>query len=130
MARRVPFLPNLRAPVSKWEIDHERARDALISRLPATEILKLGDVNASAIWQRLHDEYGRSSKLEYVRSSNALASLKKDDNTSMDDHINRFERLVYVVNYNKSVNTSNLQDSVVNLKFLNTLMTDKAFTDK
>src|SRR5436305_5826212 len=126
--RAIP--PQLRARVSKWEIDHERARDALISCLPATEILKLGDINASAIWQRLHDEYGRSSNLEYVRSSNALALLKKDDNTSMNDHINRFEQLVYDVNYNKPVNTPNLQDSVVNLKFLNTLMTDKASTDK
>jgi hypothetical protein len=59
-----------------------------------------------------------------------LALLKKDDKTSINDHINRFEQLVYEVNYNKPANTPNMVDSVVNLKFLNTLMTDKSFSEK
>ena len=86
--------------------------------------------DAPAIWRRLNDEYSRSSNLEYVRASNDLALLKKDDKTSINDHINRFEQLIYEVNYNKPANTSNLAESVVILKFLNTLMTDKASSDK
>jgi len=43
---------------------------------------------------------------------------------SMNDHINCFEHLVYEVNYNKPTDTPNMRESVVNLKFLNTLMTD------
>jgi hypothetical protein len=71
----------LRTQINKWENDHERAREAIIRCLPNAELLKLVDVqdDASAIWRRLHDEYGRSSNLEYVRASNDLALLKKDD---------------------------------------------------
>jgi hypothetical protein len=71
----------LRTRINKWENDHERAREAIIRCLPNAELLKLVDVqdDASAIWRRLRDEYGRSSNLEYVRASNDLALLKKDD---------------------------------------------------
>jgi len=129
-ARAIP--PALRARVSKWENDHERAKEAIIRCLPNAELLKLVDVqdDAHAIWQRLHDEYGRSSNLEYVRASNDLALLKKDDKTSMNNHINRFEQLVYDVNYNKPAATPNLAVSVINLKFLNSLMTDRASSEK
>src|SRR5204863_7214434 len=112
--------------------DHERAREAIIRCLPDTELLKLKDVEESApqVWNRLHDEYGRPSNLEYVHASNDLANLKKNDKISMNDHINRFEQLVYDINYNKSINTINIEQSVINLKFLNTLMTDKLTIDK
>jgi len=129
-ARAIP--PALRARASKWDNDHERAKEAIIRCLPNSELLKLVDIqdDAHAIWQRLHDEYGRSSNLEYVRASNDLALLKKDDKLSMNDHINRFEQLVYNVNYNKPAATPNLAVSVINLKFLNTLMTDRASSEK
>jgi len=76
-ARAIP--PALRARVTKWQEDHERGREAIIRCLPNTELLKLVDVqdDASAIWRRLYDEYGRSSNLEYVRATNDLALLKK-----------------------------------------------------
>ena len=45
----------------------------------------------------------------------------------MKDYINRFEQLVYDINYNKPGNTINMNQSVVNLKFL---MTDKFMIDK
>ena len=48
----------------------------------------------------------------------------------MNDHINRFEQLLYDINYNKPANTTNMEQPVVNLKFLNTLMTDKSTIDK
>ena len=129
-ARAIPQA--MRARVTKWVNDHERAREAIIRCLPDTELLKLKDVEESApeIWQRLRDEYGRPSNLEYVRASNDLANLKKNDKISMNDHINRFEQLVYDINYNKPANTTNMDQSVVNLKFLNTLMTDKSTIDK
>jgi hypothetical protein len=118
--------------VDKWNHDHERARDAIIRCLPDAELLKLDDVqdNVTAIWKRLHDEYGRPSNLEYVRASNDLTNLKKDEKTTINDHINRFEQLVHDVNYNKPSNTKNMEESVVNLKFLNTLMVDQASSDK
>ena len=72
----------------------------------------------------------RSSNLEYVRASNDITNLKKDEKTTINDHINKFEQLVYEVNYNKLSDTKNMEESVVNLKFLNTLMVDKASSDK
>ena len=48
----------------------------------------------------------------------------------MNDHINHFEQLVYDINYNKPANTTNMEQSMVNLKFLNILMTDKSTIDK
>jgi hypothetical protein len=47
----------------------------------------------------------------------------------MNNHINRFEQLVYEVKYNKPSDTQNMKESVVNLKFLNTLMTNKSSSE-
>src|SRR5271154_1199550 len=127
-----PFSATTRAQVEKWEHDHERAREAIIRCLPDSELLKLDDVqdNVTAIWKRLRDEYGRASNLEYVRASNDLANLKKDEKTTINDHINKFEQLVYEVNHNKPSDAKNMEESVVNLKFLKTLMVDQVSSDK
>src|SRR5579859_6095309 len=118
--------------VDKWKHDHERAREAIIRCLPDSELLKLDDVqnDVAAIWKRLRDEYGHPFNLEYIRATNDLATLKRDEKTTINDHINKFEQLVYDVNYNKPSDTRNMEESVVNLKFLNTLMIDKASSDK
>src|SRR5271170_1316997 len=127
-----PLPAATRVQVEKWEHDHEHARETIIRCLPDSELLKLDDVqdDVTAIWKRLHDQYGRPSNLEYVRASNDLANLKKDEKTTINDHINKFEQFVYEVNYNKPSNTGNMEESVVNLKFLNTLMVDQATSDK
>src|SRR5271155_3869926 len=127
-----PFSAATRDQVEKWKHDHERAREAIIRCLPDSELLKLDHVqdDVTAIWKRLHDGYGRPSNLEYVRASNDLTNLKKDEKTTINDHINKFEQLVYEVNYNKPSDTKNMEESVVNLKFLNTLMVDKTSSDK
>src|SRR5271168_5158400 len=126
------FSATTRVQVEKWEHDHERARGAIIRCLPDSELLKLDDVqdDVTAIWKRLSNEYGRASNLEYVCASNDLTNLKKDEKTTINDHINKFEQLVYDVNYNKPSNTGNMEESVVTLKFRNTLMVDQASSDK
>ena len=127
-----PIPAALKDQIVKWKHDHERAREAIIRCLPDSELLKLDDVqdDVTAISKRLCDEYGRSSNLEYVRASNDLTNLKKDEKTAINDHINKFEQLIYEVNYNKPSDTKNIEKSVVNLKFLNTLMADKASSNK
>src|SRR5271154_2337467 len=127
-----PIPAATRDQVERWKHDHERAREAIIRCLPDSELLKLDDVqdDVAAIWKRLGDEYGRPSNLEYVRASNDLTNLKKDEKTTINDHINKFEQLMYEVNYNKPSDTKNMEESVVNLKFLNTLMVDQASCDK
>jgi len=128
----LPIPAAVREQVEKWKHDHEHAREAIIRCLPDSEMLKLDGVqdDVTAIWKQLHDEYGRPSNLEYVRASNDLANLKKDEKIAINDHINKFEQLVYEVNYNKPSDTNNMEESVVNLKFLNTLMVDKASSEK
>jgi hypothetical protein len=127
-----PIPGALKDLVEKWQHDHERARDAINRCLPDAELLKLDDVqdDVTAIWKRLSNEYGRPSNLEYVRASNNLTNLKKDEKTTINDHINKFEQLVYDVNYNKPSDTKNREESAVNLKILNTLMVDQASSDK
>jgi hypothetical protein len=128
-----PIPAELNDQVEKWQHDHERARDAIIRCLPDAELLKLDDVQDSvtAIWKRLSNEYGRASNLEYVRASNDLTNLKmSDEKTTINDHINKFEQLVHDVNYNKPSDTKNMEESVVNLMFLNTFMVDKISSDK
>src|SRR5271169_6666729 len=127
-----PIPAATRDQVERWKHDHERAREAIIRCLPDSELLKLDDVqdDVTAIWKRLGDEYGRPSNLEYVRASNDLTNLKKDEKTTINDYINKFEQLVYEVNYNKPSDTKNMEESAVNLKFLNTLMVDQASSDK
>jgi len=128
-----PIPAELNDQVEKWQHDHERARDAIIRCLPDAELLKLDDVQDSvtAIWKRLSNEYGRASNLEYVRASNDLTNLKIDEKTTINDHINKFEQLVHDVNYNKPSDTKNMEESVVNLMFLNTsVMVDKISSDK
>ena len=72
----------------------------------------------------------RLFNLEYIHASNDLANLKKNDKMFMNDYINHFEQLIYDINYNKFVNTTNMKQSMINLKFLNTLMIDKLTIDK
>jgi len=124
--------PALRARVSKWQDDYKCAREAMIRCLPNAELLKLVNIqdDTAAIWRRLRDEYGRSSNFKYVRASNDLALLKKDEKTSINDYINRFEQFIYEVNYNKSMNMFNLAESVVILIFLYTFMTNKVSAEK
>jgi len=127
-----PIPATTRDQIEKWKHDHECVREAIIRCLPDSELLKLDDVqdDVTVIWKRLRDEYRRPSNLEYVRASNYLTNLKKDEKTTINDHINKFEQLIYEVNYNKPSDTKNMEESVVNLKFLNTLMVDKASSDK
>ena len=60
-------------------------------------------------------------------SSNSKTSKKMHQQSGNDFATNM---LIYDINYNKPANTTNMDQSVVNLKFLNTLMTDKSTIDK
>ena len=122
----------MRARVIKWVNDHKYAREAIIHYLSDIELLKLKDVeeSASEIWKCLHDEYDKSFNLEYIHASNNLTNLKKKNKTSINNHINHFEQLIYDINYNKSINTTNMKQLMINFKFLNILMIDKLIIDK
>ena len=77
--------------------------------------------SASAIWTRLHEEYGQILDLEYIRASNEYHILRKAPETSMDDHINQFTRLRQEVDYHKPPNARSEIDGMANLTFLKSL---------
>ena len=127
-----PISATTRDQIEKWKHNHERTREAIIHCLHDSELLKLDDVqdDVTAIWKWLHDEYSRSSNLEYVYASNDLTNLKKKEKITINDYINKFEKLIYEINYNKPSATKNMEESIVNLKFLNTLIVNKISSDK
>jgi hypothetical protein len=75
--RAIP--PALRARVAQETNDHERVKEGVIRCLPNSELLKLVDVqeDALAILGRLHDEYGCSWNLGYVKPRTTLSCSKR-----------------------------------------------------
>jgi hypothetical protein len=109
-----------------WITRHALAREALLQALGPTDLAKILSVkdDASAIWNRLKEEYGKSLDFEYIRVNSEFQSLRKDSKTSMDEHINRFNLLLQAVNYNKPPEIPENKTAAVNLYFLQSLGTD------
>ena len=120
---------------SKWKREHGRVMDALIQSLEQDEIVKLWSVRTSAreIWLRLEQEYGVPLDIEYIRASRTLAMLQRDPKDTIDQHINKFERQLREVNFNRppslvEVETDSdkeRQKSLNNLAFVGTLVGGK-----
>src|SRR5437667_10599273 len=91
----------LRARINDWNRRHVCAREALLKCLNSADLMKVYSVreSASAIWTRLHEEYGQILDLEYIRAEYKDHMLRKAPETSMDDHINQFTRLRQEVDY-------------------------------
>ena len=80
--------------------------------------------NAPAIWNRLQEEYGQILDIEYIRADYEFHALKKDSRISMNDHINRFTKLLQDVEYNKPPNVPPKDPGIVNLTFIASLGKD------
>ena len=100
-----PIGERLRAKINSWKTRHALAREALLRSLEPADIFKVIPHRDSvpAIWNRLKNEYGRPLDFEYIRVNNEYMNLRKDDNTTMDAHITRFNQLLQDVEYNKPV---------------------------
>ena len=77
--------------------------------------------SASAIWTRLHEEYGQVLNLEYMRANNEYYMLRKAPETSMEDHINQFTKLRQKAEYHKPPDAQAETDRNANLVFLSSL---------
>ena len=82
-----PINAALRARINDWNRRHVRAREALLKCLNSADLMKVYSVreSASAIWTRLHEEYGQVLNLEYMRANNEYYMLRKAPETSMED---------------------------------------------
>ena len=116
----------LRPRVEKWTRGHDLAREALLKCLESAELLKVSTVQDSApeIWNRLKEEYGQVLDIEYIRADYALHALKKDNQTSMNDHINQFTKLLQDLEYHKPENASAKDKKIINLIFIDSLDKD------
>src|SRR5579859_4309967 len=91
---------------------------------PISSKSSLSKESAAAIWTRLKDEYGKSLDFEYIRVNAEFQSLRKDQKTSMTDHVNKFNSLLQAVNYNRPPEIDELGTASINLSFLQSLGSD------
>src|ERR1700685_2374454 len=114
------------ASVISWDTRHALAREALLRSLEPSDLIKVITVkdSAPAIWKRLADEYGKSLDFEYIRVNSEFQSLRKDSKTSMNDHINKFNNLQQMVNYNRPKEIPESTKASTNLNFLQSLGKD------
>src|SRR5204863_6227968 len=115
----------LRSRIQKWKRNHELTREALLRSLEPAELVKVdAEDSAFTIWNRLEEEYGQVLDSEYVHALCEFHGLKKDDKTSMDDHIAHFSKLLKDVEYNKPPDTPVKRKGEVNLIFMASLGED------
>src|SRR6266496_2077909 len=118
-----PIGAAVRSNIDKWNRKHALAKEALLKVLEPTELLKIVGVqdSASAIWNLLRDEYGQVLNIKYIRADYELHILRKDEKTSMDDHINQFTRLLQDLEYHKPANAKAKGKGIINLTFVASL---------
>ena len=114
------------ASVTSWDTRHALAREALLRSLEPSDLIKVITVkdSAPAIWKRLADEYGKSLDFEYIRVNSEFQALRKDSKTSMNNHINKFNSLLQMVDYNRPKEIPESTKASTNLYFLQSLGKD------
>jgi hypothetical protein len=112
--------------IKSWLTRHALGRQALLAALEPNDLMNVVPVSndASAIWLRLKDKYGKSLDFEYIRVNSEFQSLREDRKTSLNDHINEFNRLLQAVNYNRPPEIPAFTSAAVNLSFLQSLGPD------
>jgi len=90
------------ASVISWDTCDALAREALLRSLESSDLIEIITVkdSAPAIWKCLKDEYSKSLDFEYIRVNSEFQALREDSKTSMNDHINKFNNLLQMVDYN------------------------------
>ena len=91
------------ASVTSWDTRHALAREALVRSLEPSDLIKVISVkdSAPAIRKRLKDKYSKSLDFEYIQVNSEFQALCKDSKTSKNDHINKFDNLLQMVDYNR-----------------------------
>ena len=108
----VVITPIVRKSIDSWNHRNKLTREALLNALKPDDLAKIDGIDtARGIWERLAEEYGSNSHLAFGIADNNLRYIKKDPSTSMDDHINKFQRAVYIREQCRPPNRDRLDDS-------------------
>ena len=85
----------LRSKIDSWEHRRNLAQEAIFKSLSSSEMAKIYDVKHDllAIWNCLKEEYEIALLVEYVAANAQLSNLRKDKSTSINDHIDSFNRI-------------------------------------
>lgn len=114
--------PAQRRDLADRDQRHAPARVALLNALEESELIKVYELdNANAIWNRLADEFGLISDLQYPRAEANFRAFQKAPNTSLKDHINKFSKLREARDFYAPAGTPPLSRAQVNLAFLTSL---------
>ena len=103
----------------KWDRQHALARQALLARLPPSELTKVYQLQSTnEIWTRFAQEHGAISTARRAMASRNFYQLTKASSTSIQTHIDAFTTHLQDLNYNLD---APLPDVDVNIVFLASL---------
>ena len=114
--------PAMRKLQRDWDIRHYKAKDALLKALDDAQLVSVYNLNTAAeIWLKLKNEYGQVSLAMYSRAKAAFYGMIKNDDTSMQDHINDFKKRLELMESNRPDEVPALSRADTNITFMQTL---------
>ena len=106
---------NIAAKITDWERRHKLACEALCSALKPAQLIRVAHLQlAHEIWQRLANECGRISDLKRAHFDTKLPSLRKSSSTSMQSHVDEFERIKGEIEFH----SESMKPGDINIVFL------------
>src|SRR5208282_1446702 len=113
----------LQSKIDSWEHRRNLAQEAIFKSLSSSEMAKIYDVKHDllAIWNCLKEEYEIALLVEYVAANAQLSNLRKDKSTSINDHIDSFNRICTGMDRNRPPKTPPLNPPMRNLRFMTSM---------
>ena len=106
---------NLPTQIADWEYHHKLACEALFMALKPLQLIRVAHLQSvHDIWQCLADEYGKISELKRAQLNTKLRSLRKCSNTSIQAHVDEFERIQREIEFHSEA----MSEEDVNIAFL------------
>ena len=114
--------PAMRKLQRDWDVRHYKAKDALLKALDDAQLVSVYNLNTAAeIWLKLKNEYGQVSLTMYSRAKAAFYGMIKNDDTSMQDHVNDFKKRLELMESNRPDEVPALSRADTNITFMQTL---------
>jgi len=125
--------PQQRRTVRDWHIRHDKAHEALIYAIENTPAqgVAFGSRSAMEIWQRLREAFGFRSVMSAASAEGALNVFRKTPNSTMREHITKWEDLLQQYEYHRLPNDPPKSSASKNVTIMNSIiLTNNPDTDK